>query len=183
MTLRGQKEADLVVKLDGNVLPIVLKVPDLARRRVDILKRVPLWWRIPPSSARRFSRILIFDTRRWSRRPLVLTTLHTRFFDANWNEVTVPENSGSLRRAVVEFHGKDNVFFTRYLTLYKTPQPLHSHQGSLQCYCKISGGIWFARRHHSEGAVECRGIGERGPFKIVRAMTREWRRWLRGCKT
>jgi predicted esterase len=49
-------------------------------------------------------------------------SLHTRFFDANWNEVAAPQAPGRYG-AVINFNLADGLEFTRYLTFYKTPHP------------------------------------------------------------
>jgi len=120
--LAAQKDAPLIVTLDGTALPSVIKMPDLAKRRLELLKRLSIV-AIPS----------IFDTAGFPKvdflnKELVEAAigtyaLHVRFFDAGWNEVTTPKEPGRYG-ALVEFRSEDGkTTFTRNLTLFKTPQP------------------------------------------------------------
>jgi len=119
--LAAQKDAPLVVTLEGTPLSAVIKMPDLAKQRLNLLKRLPMV--ASPS---------IFDTNGFPKidflnKELVEAAigsyaLNTRFFDANWNEVTAAKAPGRYG-ALVEFHSEDGTTFTRNLTLFKTPQP------------------------------------------------------------
>ncbi len=92
----------------------------VAKKRVDMLKAQPL------------AATTIFDGAAFPKidflnKDLVEAavgaySLHPRFFDANWKEVTAPQAPGRYG-VVLKFTLADGLEFTRCLTLYKTPHP------------------------------------------------------------
>jgi predicted esterase len=118
--IETQKDAALTVTMDGATLPGVLKMPDMMKRRLDLVKRLPLIADPSIFSTPIFPKI-DFKNREVVEAAFGPYELKIRFFDANWNEVTVPDKPGRYG-AVVEFDGENNLTFKRNLTLFKTPQ-------------------------------------------------------------
>jgi predicted esterase len=58
-------------------------------------------------------------------------SLHPRFFDAQWNEVTAPVAVGRYG-ALVEIKLEDGTTLTRNVTLYKTPKPYNGAKETYQ---------------------------------------------------
>jgi predicted esterase len=101
-------------------IPTPLSAADLAKKRVAMLKDQPL------AVASIFSGDT-FPTIDFRNRDLVEAavgpyTLHVRFFDAQWNEVTAPKAPGRYG-AVVDCRAPGGLALTRRLTLFKTPRP------------------------------------------------------------
>jgi predicted esterase len=117
---KQKKGASLVVAVDGNVLPGDLTVPDLAQQKMALVKNLPIDCHTIFDGA-------AFPSIDFANRDLVEAaigpyTVHPRFFDARWNEVTKPDAPGRYG-AIVEFRLNDGQSFTRHFTLFKTVLP------------------------------------------------------------
>jgi predicted esterase len=116
-----EKDTPLLITVDGNLLPNTLKMPDLAGHRVELIKKLPLVANPSIFDGVTFPKIE-FLNKEIVEAAIGSYSLHTRFFDAGWNEVTAPQAPGRYG-ALVEFKSADGLTFTRGLTLFKTPQP------------------------------------------------------------
>jgi len=116
-----QKDAPLIVTVDGNPLPGVLKIPDLAKRQIDLIKKLPLVANPSIFDGAAFPKIEFLD-KEILEAAIGSYSLHIRFFDANWNEVSTPKEPGRYG-ALVEFKSESGLTFTHDLTLFKTPKP------------------------------------------------------------
>ena len=120
--LAAQKDAPLAVTVDGQPVPTAFKVPDLAALRLGLVRDQPMT--ASPST--------VFDGTAFPKidflnRDLVEAaigsyTLHPRFFDGGWNEVTAPAAPGRYG-ALVDFRSGDGLTCTRQVTLFKTAHP------------------------------------------------------------
>ncbi len=117
-------QAPVIVSVDGQPVPAVLKAPDLTQRPVDLLKRQRLAAVPSVFDGATFPKIDFLD-KELVEAAVGSYTLHPRFFDAKWNEVTAPTAPGRYG-ALVEFRSQDGITFTRHLTLFKTAHPYFS---------------------------------------------------------
>ena len=115
-----KKGAPLRTLVDGQVMPATLTVPDLAQARIGLVRNYPLSVKTIFDTPT-FPQI-DFDNHDLVEAAIGPYTLHTRFFDAQWNEVTAPSAPGRYG-ALVEFKSCDGLTFTRHVTLFKTAQP------------------------------------------------------------
>jgi predicted esterase len=118
--LAGQKDAPLIVTVDGQPLPPMLKVPDLAAARLNLVKNQPIVASPSIFDGAAFPKIDFLDKELFEA-AIGPYALHIRYFDANWNEVTTPTSPGRYG-ALVEFRSENGVTFTRNVTLFKTPK-------------------------------------------------------------
>lgn len=119
--LAGQKNALLMVTVDGKPLPLALKVPDLAGLRLDLAKSQPLVASPSVFDGAVFPKI-DFLNNELLEGALGPYTLHPRYFDAGWHEVTTPSAPGRYG-ALVEYRSADGLSCTRHVTLFKTAHP------------------------------------------------------------
>ena len=127
--LSAQKDAPLIVTVDGQLMPTNLKIPDLAATQLALLKDQPLVANPSIFDGAAFPKI-DFLYKDLIEAVIGSYTLHTRFFDANWNEVTTADTPGRYG-ALIEFRAQNGLTFTRNLTLFKTP---HSYVQSTDPY-------------------------------------------------
>ena len=119
--LAAQKDAPLLVTVDGQPLPAPLKVPDLAALRLRLIKHQPLVASPAIFDGTVFPKI-DFVNKDLIEAAIGSYSLTVRYFDANWNEVTAPTAPGRYG-ALVEFRSEDGLTCTRQVTLFKTAHP------------------------------------------------------------
>ncbi len=119
MPPRGKPYGPLGVTLDGErIATLALPDPDVERAR--------LWLETRPAFEPCIFHGQVFPPCRFSR-PLLVEELigpyriETSFYDANCDPVTAAENPGRYG-AVVTVHGEDGRSYTRYHTLFRTPE-------------------------------------------------------------
>jgi len=117
--LAAQKDAVVQVTVDGQPLPTALKVPDLAATRLMLLKDHDIVAGPAIFSGNKFPPIHFRDSELMDE-AVGPYTMHLRFFDANWNEVTSATSPGRYG-ARVEVRTDDGLTCTREITLFKTP--------------------------------------------------------------
>jgi predicted esterase len=117
-----QKGDDLMVTVNGRPLAYSLTIPDLAAHRRDLIKDLPLNADNAIFDGTSFPNI-DFRNQEVVEAAIGAYSLHTRFFDANWNEVTAPSAPGRYG-ARVEFKSADGeISFIKRLPLFHTAQP------------------------------------------------------------
>jgi predicted esterase len=117
-----QKGAELRITVDGRPLVCSLTVPDLAARRLELIKNLPLNADNTIFDGTVFPDI-DFRDKEVVEAAIGSYSLHIRFFDASWNEVSAPTSPGRYG-ARVEFKSADGeTSFTKHLTLFHTSHP------------------------------------------------------------
>jgi predicted esterase len=94
---------------------------DLAKKRLAMIRAQPLGAEFAIFDGAVFPAI-DFANKGLVQAAIGPYTLGIRFFDAQWNEVTVPQAPGRYG-ALVEFRSADGLTFTAQRTLFKTAQP------------------------------------------------------------
>ncbi len=134
MEITARKGEQLIVTLEGHPLAGGVVLPDLMGQWNERLRALPLAAHNAIFDGATFPTI-DFANKEVIEAAIGEYSLHTRFFDATWNEVTAPAAPGRYG-AIVEFHGPAGLSFQRDLTLFKTAKPYASrsdpYRGTLQ---------------------------------------------------
>jgi len=119
--LAQNPKASVRVLVAGQALPGTLQIPDLAARRLDMIKSQPLVADPAIFDGDAFPKI-DFLNKDLVEAAIGPYSLQIRFFDAGWKQVAVPGAPGRYG-ALVEFRAGDGMACERHLTLFKTPHP------------------------------------------------------------